>query len=117
MKNEGKGYSPDSNCHVHCSVCSTYIASFLCGIRKTSHCLEGSMVPVMLLGDMIVKKSKDPNELKVGDVIAFHPLGSEHDILITQRIISIEEGEKHLLQKKGDINYAQDYLKCLHQVL
>jgi hypothetical protein len=45
--------------------------------------------------------------------MSLHPPEGEHDTLTTHCIISIEEGEKHLLQKKGDINYAQDYFKIL----
>ncbi|WP_155396435.1 signal peptidase I [Methanosarcina barkeri] len=86
--------------------------------------LSGSMTPMMLPGDMIIEKSVDPSELKVGDVIAFHPPGRENTVatkdsavvtkentLVTHRIISLEEGKERRFQTKGDANNAQDDFK------
>ena len=44
---------------------------FVTGSEKPLIVLSGSMTPMMLPGDMIIVKSVDPNELKVGDVLAF----------------------------------------------
>ncbi len=86
--------------------------------------LSGSMTPIMLPGDMIIEKSVDPSELKVGDVIAFYPPGKENTVatkestvvtkentLVTHRIISLEEGKELRFQTKGDANNAQDDFK------
>lgn len=85
--------------------------------------LSGSMTPMMLSGDMIIEKSVDSSELKVGDVIAFHPPGkntvatkdstivTKENTLVTHRIISLEEGKERRFQTKGDANNAQDDFK------
>jgi len=84
---------------------------FVTGSEKPLIVLSGSMTPIMMPGDMVVVKSVDPNELKVGDVIAFHLSGSKPDTLITHRIISLEEGTKRFFQTKGDANNAKDGFK------
>jgi signal peptidase I len=85
---------------------------FVTGSEKPLIVLSGSMTPMMLPGDMIVSKSVDPHELKVGDVLVFQPPESKPDTLVTHRIISLEEGEKgRLFQTKGDANNAQDDFK------
>jgi signal peptidase I len=84
---------------------------FVTGYEKPLIVLSGSMTPMMLPGDMIVVKSVDPNELKIGDVIAFHPPGNKPDTLVTHRIISVEERKNRLFQTKGDANNAIDGFK------
>lgn len=84
---------------------------FVKGTEKPLIVLSGSMVPVMMPGDMVVAKSVDPNEFKVGDVMIFHPPGADPNMLITHRIISIEEGENRIFQTKGDANGDQDFFK------
>ncbi len=73
--------------------------------------LSGSMKPIMLPGDLIVVKSVDQNELKVGDVVAFQPPGSKPNTLVTHRIVSLVEGKERLFQTKGDANNAKDDFK------
>jgi signal peptidase I len=84
---------------------------FATGSEKPLIVLSGSMVPVMMPGDMIVIKSIDPNELKVGDVLAFHPPKSKPNTLVTHRIISLEEGDERLFKTRGDANNAEDEFK------
>ncbi len=84
---------------------------FFTGSKMPLIVLSGSMVPVMLPGDMVISRSVDPNELQVGDVIVFHPPGSEPDTLVTHRIISLKEGKERLFQTKGDANNVQDDFK------
>ena len=67
---------------------------FFEGSEKPLIVLSGSMTPIMLHGDLIVVKSVDQNELKVGDVVAFQPPGSKPNTLVTHRIISLEEGKE-----------------------
>ena len=84
---------------------------FITGSEKSLIVLSGSMTPMMLPGDMIIIKSVDSNELRVGDVLAFQELGGKPNTLVTHRIVSIEEGEKRLFQTKGDANNAEDVFK------
>jgi len=86
------------------------LISFYKGSMMSLIVLSGSMTPLMLPGDMIIEKSVDPSELKVGDVIAFHPPGNK-SYFVTHRIISLEEGKKRMFQTKGDANNAQDDFK------
>ncbi len=81
---------------------------FVTGLEKPMIVLSGSMVPIFLPGDVVITKTIDPNEFKVGDVMTFQPLKSKPGTLVTHRIISIEEGEERLFQTKGDANNAQD---------
>ncbi len=85
---------------------------FFTGSQMPLIVLSGSMAPMMLPGDMMIAKSVDPNELQVGDVIVFHPPGSDDpNTLITHRIISLEEEKERMFQTKGDANNAQDDFK------
>ena len=84
------------------------LVPFFTGSEKPMIVLSGSMVPVMLPGDMIVVRSIDSNELAVGDVIAFKDPGDRPNTLITHRIISLEEGEERIFKTKGDANNAED---------
>ena len=81
---------------------------FFTGSEKPLIVLSGSMVPVMLPGDMVISRSVGPNELVAGDVMVFRDPGGRPDTLITHRIISIEEGEKRIFHTKGDANNAED---------
>ena len=44
---------------------------FFIGYTKTFIVLSGSMVPMMMPGDMIIVNTINPDDLKVGSVIAF----------------------------------------------
>jgi len=81
---------------------------FVTGSEKPMIVLSGSMVPLFLPGDVVITKTIDPNEFKVGDVMTFQPPKSKNGTFVTHRIISIEEGEDSLFQTKGDANNAQD---------
>ncbi len=81
---------------------------FFTGSEKPLIVLSGSMVPVMLPGDMVISRLVGPNELVAGDVMVFRDPGGKPDTLITHRIISIEEGEKRIFHTKGDANNAED---------
>lgn len=84
---------------------------FFTGSEEPLIVLSGSMTPVMLPGDTIVVRSVSPNDLAVGDVVAFKDPGGKPDTLITHRIISLEEGEERIFQTKGDANKAEDDFK------
>lgn len=84
------------------------LVPFFTGSKMPLIVLSGSMVPVMLPGDMIIEKSVDPNELQVGDVLIFRDPGGRPDTLITHRIIAIDEEEERTFHTKGDANNAED---------
>jgi signal peptidase I len=87
------------------------LTPFFKGTEKPLIVLSGSMVPFFLPGEMVITKSIDPKELKIGDVMIFNRPGGKPDTLITHRIISIEEGENRIFQTKGDANGDQDFFK------
>ena len=70
----------------------------------------GSMVPTYKVGDIIIVKEIDTNELKVNDPITY--LGKEGDFagkVVTHRIINIEEtDEGKIFHTKGDANDIED---------
>lgn len=73
---------------------------------KSFTIISGSMQPAINLGDMIVLKSVDENEIKNGDIISF----KKGDSIITHRVIEIdfdENGEKQFITK-GDYNNSKD---------
>ena len=85
---------------------------FFTGSQMPLIVLSGSMAPMMLPGDMMIAKSVDPDELQVGDVIVFHPPGSEDpNTLVTHWIIYLEEEKELMFQTKGDANNVQDDFK------
>ena len=69
-----------------------------------------SMSPVIKGGDMVIDRKTDASEVKVGDVISFFdPTRSKKEIVITHRVVRIEE-ENGTLQfyTKGDANNMED---------
>lgn len=84
---------------------------FFTGSEKPMIVLSGSMTPIMLPGDMVIIRSVDPNDLVVGDVIAFKDPGDKPNSFITHRIISLEEGKERIFQTKGDANNVEDDFK------
>jgi len=81
---------------------------FITGSEKALIVLSGSMTPLMLPGDIIVTKSVDPNELEVGDILAFRDPGGKPDTLITHRIIALKKGKELVFKTKGDANKEED---------
>ncbi|MEM2921565.1 MAG: signal peptidase I [Candidatus Bathyarchaeia archaeon] len=70
---------------------------------------ETSMYPVLTAGDVVFMEGVPPEEIKVGDVIAFYkPYGGED--LIIHRVISIvtdDDGTRRF-KTKGDFNWRED---------
>jgi signal peptidase len=81
---------------------------FATGSEKPMIVLSGSMTPLFLPGDMILEKSINPNELRVGDVMTFQLSSGKPGTLVTHRIIFIEEGKERIFHTKGDANNAED---------
>ena len=68
--------------------------------------LSGSMESKINVGDLVFVKEVNPNELKVGDIIAFR---DSEDIVTTHRIVDIETKDNELcFVTKGDANNAND---------
>ena len=70
----------------------------------------GSMVPNYLVGDVILVKAKDVNKIKVGDDVTYKgESGSVKGILVTHRVIDIEENDgKRIFHTKGIANNVAD---------
>jgi len=70
-----------------------------------------SMLPTMKTGDLIIVKEADLYSLKVGDVITFYSIVDGRRILVTHRIIEINEFENtRSFVTKGDNNPVEDSL-------
>lgn len=66
--------------------------------------LSGSMVPIMMVGDIIIVNPVDINDIIVNDIIAFESSGST----ITHRVMSITNKEELIFHTKGDANEGLD---------
>lgn len=68
--------------------------------------ISGSMYPAINVGDMIIVKKSDPNQMKMGDIIQFE---IENKIRVVHRIIDInEENGQRFFITKGDNNSTPD---------
>lgn len=70
----------------------------------------GSMIPKYLIGDVLLVKYKDPNQLTVGeDVVYTGKSGTTNGKIITHQLIQIEEedGQK-IFHTKGIANSSED---------
>lgn len=71
--------------------------------------LTDSMYPGIKSGDLIIVKSTDPDDVKVGDVIAFFdPDGSGLSVLTHRCVERIQKGDDLYFRTKGDANNAED---------
>jgi signal peptidase len=61
--------------------------------------LSSSMTPLLGVGDLVIVKPIEPSNLKVGDILAFKDPAGRKNVIITHRIVEIED-EK--FQTKGD---------------
>ena len=70
----------------------------------------GSMIPKYQIGDVILVKEIDPNKIKVGDDVTYlGKEGSTKGILITHRVIDIEEIDgKRVFHTQGIANNLED---------
>jgi signal peptidase I len=82
---------------------------FFTGYTKTFIVLSGSMLPMMTPGDMIFTNTINPEDLKVGDVIAFKDPQGTPNTIVTHRIISIDDSSgTRIFQTKGEANGSPD---------
>lgn len=72
--------------------------------------LSDSMYPEIQSGDLLVCYEKDPDEVKVGDVIAFYDPAGKGKSVVTHRVAEITKDKKGDLAwiTKGDANNAND---------
>lgn len=70
----------------------------------------GSMIPTYQIGDVLIVKEVNPDELKEGDPVSYlGKSGSFAGKIVTHRIIKIEETENgKVFHTKGDNNDAED---------
>ena len=72
--------------------------------------VTGSMKPVYEVGDIIIVKKTDANNLKIGDDVTYHgSIGDFNNLVVTHRIISErEENGKHYYITQGVANTGED---------
>lgn len=70
----------------------------------------GSMIPKYQIGDVILIKEKDINEIVVGDDVTYYgTTGTMKGKIVTHQVIEItEENGKKIFQTKGIANLAKD---------
>ena len=70
----------------------------------------GSMIPKYQIGDVILVKETEPENIEIGDDITYQgETGAVSGILVTHRVIDIEEVDgKRVFHTQGIANYAED---------
>lgn len=72
---------------------------------KTYVIVSGSMEPELNIGDIVIAKEVEADELQIGDIISFR----QGQSIITHRIVAInQEDEKTTYTTKGDNNNTED---------
>ena len=73
--------------------------------------LTDSMYPVIESGDLIICHTAEPEDIKVGDVIAFFDPASNNSAIVTHRVLEVIEEDGRISWKtKGDNNNTEDRL-------
>ena len=73
--------------------------------------LTDSMYPAIESGDLIICHTAEPEEIQVGDVIAFFDPASNASSIVTHRVIEVTEQDgKIAWRTKGDNNNTEDRL-------
>lgn len=79
----------------------------------------GSMEPELNVGDVILDKAVDEDEIKVGDIISYDGSGSLSGMVITHKVIKApykDENGNTMLQTKGVANNTADNPISITQV-
>lgn len=76
--------------------------------------LTDSMYPVIESGDLIICRTAEPEEIQVGDVIAFFDPAGNGSTIVTHRVTEVTEDG---WRTKGDNNNAEDRLTVRHSDL
>lgn len=73
--------------------------------------LTDSMYPVIESGDLIICHTAEPEEIAVGDVIAFFDPAGNGSFIVTHRVLEVtEQGGQIAWRTKGDNNNTEDRL-------
>ena len=73
--------------------------------------LSDSMYPVIESGDLIICHTEQPENIQVGDVIAFYDPAGNGSSIVTHRVIEVtEKNGKLAWRTKGDNNNTEDRL-------
>ena len=73
--------------------------------------LTDSMYPVIESGDLIICHTEDPENIQVGDVIAFFDPAGNGSSIVTHRVMEIVEEDGQIKWRtKGDNNNTEDRL-------
>ena len=73
--------------------------------------LTDSMYPVIESGDLIICHTAEPEDIKVGDVIAFFDPASNNSAIVTHRVLEVIEASGQIgWRTKGDNNNTEDRL-------
>ena len=73
--------------------------------------LTDSMYPKIEKGDLIIGRTEDPENIKVGDVISFFDPAGNGTTIVTHRVIEIVEEDGQIAWKtQGDNNNTEDRL-------
>lgn len=73
--------------------------------------ISGSMEPRYVIGDVLIAKETEPEDIKVGDTISYlGKVGHFQDKVITHKVVNIEKDEnnKYLFHTKGLANIVED---------
>jgi signal peptidase len=86
----------------------TVVVGMLLGLWRFAVIDTGSMRPALNPGDVAVLTSEPAADLRIGQIVAFHPPG-EPSLTVTHRTVSVEH-TKHgvIFQTQGDANNARD---------
>ena len=85
----------------------TYLAPHF-GWRVDLVC-SGSMEPELKTGSLVITRPVEPQEIVVGDIIAFNPKGvTLGENLVSHRVIGIETASPLYFKTKGDANDNPD---------
>lgn len=78
----------------------------------------GSMIPKYQIGDVIFVRETDPDKIKIGDDVTYKgTTGSMKGLLVTHRVIDIEEVEgKKVFHTKGIANELEDPVVSEEQI-
>lgn len=92
---------------------------FALGGIRIFNVATGSMVPKYQVGDILISKSTDPKDIKIGDDVVY--LGNKGDFtgkVVTHQVIDIEQdGEKYNFHTKGLANDEEDPVIEQNQIL
>ncbi|MQA98825.1 MAG: signal peptidase I [Actinobacteria bacterium] len=92
---------------VTCLVLSTLAFGLVTQRFRVLPVLTGSMEPMIGAGDMAVATAKPLDQVRVGDVLVYHPPGDER--LIVHRVVDLTEGDLGpTIRTKGDDNDVID---------